>query len=152
MKVDRHVQADKGIETLLDHALLEAQPEFAFGVLLGRLAGFSKDDSSSHQFYVSHALPLDTATKSRGGPDVTSASFLAHLNDSLVGGVSVVGFYAIYNDTVTRGVLDRIAKAALATKPAVFFEKTDDSHQFKVYHDTICFNVVQHNTSMVHFA
>ena len=158
LKIHRYVPVDRGVEALLDHAILEGEARFAFGVLIGRLAspnnnssnnnhsnnsnlnaassnsgGSSSSSSSSDedwQFHLTHALPV------AAGKDTVDPGFLRLLNELLVGGLRVAGLYSIWSTggagAVASNAMDRLCQAAFPTLPMVMLEKLEGSHEVKV--------------------
>ena len=159
---------DAGVEHLLDHAVLEGQPEFAFGVLVGRFAVLSvsqtqsqsdasAQDGGNRQFLVTHAFPIDRRTTSMesgdgdgagdvdeqgsptGLPAPASPGFFRHLDNLLVGGLRVVGFYQVWSPSddaaLQKGTmrsLESVSRAAFPDAPMTLLEKTHGSHAVKV--------------------
>jgi hypothetical protein len=133
--VDHVVLADKGVEALLDFAVLEGKPEHAFGFLVGRLAASrSNATDRSAQFYVSHVFPAPPAAATAGGvadAEGFCAAFLQHL----VGGLRVVGFYCVCSTGAgARPAVDleRLSRVVCPRDPTVLLEKTAASHVIKV--------------------
>lgn len=144
LKIHRYVSVDRGVEALLDHAILEGEARFAFGVLIGRLASPNASSGNTNgeedwQFHLTHALPV------AAGKDVVDSNFLRLLNGLLVGGLRVAGLYSIWSTggagAAAATELERLCQAAFPALPMVMLEKLEGSHEVKV---RLCFFVVVH--------